>query len=501
MTRRLLVLAVLALTALAAPPVHARDADLIISQKADVETFDPAQSNNTTTHNVTINVFDTLIRLSDDGRDFVGELAESWKVIDPTTWQFKLRLWVKFHNGEEMNGAAVKFTFDSTMDAERKTRQRPTYAAFKDVRVDDPYTVSIVTHKPYAIALAQLQYLMIVPPGYVKQVGWDEFGRKPVGTGAFKFKEWEKDVRVVLEANDSYWKGKPKVRTVAFRAIPEDASRIAALQRGEVDIIDAVPYDRLKELQSSQTVKVSQRQGEQIYVGLDALRVEPFKKREVRQALNHAVNADAIVKSLLLSQAVRLNGPLFPTTPGYDDKIPSYAFDPERAKKMLAQAGYPNGFDVEFAVSPAFQGIAKGTEVGEAIAGQLNKVGVRAKLNVMDSAAIFSAYSAKKLQMYLFAWKSSPESGRHLETLLHSKTRGYYYQNPDADKLIDAYFAELDPKKRVQLGRELHTYLRQDAPWIFLYQQMDLFGVRKNVSWEARPDYLMRMRDVSVAAK
>jgi len=153
---------------------------------------------------------------------------------------------------------------------------------------------------------------------------------------------------------------------------------------------------------------------------------------------------------------------------------------------------------VEFAVSPSFQGIAKGTEVGEAIAGQLARVGVRAKLAIQDSAAIFSGYSAKKLQMYMFAWKSSPESGRHLETLLHSKTRGYYYQNPDTDRLIDAYFAELDPKKRQALGRELHAYLREDAPWIFLYQQMDLFAARKNVTWEAKPDYLMRMRDVAV---
>ncbi len=487
------------LAQISASEAHARDAELIISQKADVETFDPSQSNNTTTHNVTINVFDTLIRLSDDGRDFVGELAESWKVVDPTTWQFRLRRGVKFHNGEDLNAAAVKFTLDSTLDPERKTRQRPTYVAFKEVRIDDPYTVSIITHKPYAIALTQLQYLMVVPPGYIKQVGWDEFGRKPVGSGAFKFKEWERDVRVVLEANDAYWKGKPKVRTVAFRAIPEDASRIAAVQRGEVDIIDAVPYDRIKELQGSPTVKITQRQGEQVYVGLDTLRVEPLKKREVRQALNYAVNADALVKNLLLGYAVRLNGPMFPTTPGYDEKQPAYPYDPERAKRLLAQAGYPNGFEVEFAVSPAFQGIAKGTEVGEAIAGQLGRVGVRAKLNVQDSAALFSAYSAKKLQMYLFAWKSSPEAGRHLETLLHSKTRGYYYQNPEADLLIDAYFFALDPKKRQEIGRQLHAFLREDAPWIFLYQQMDLFAVRKGVAWEAKPDYLMRMRDVAVA--
>jgi peptide/nickel transport system substrate-binding protein len=477
----------------------AREADLIISQKADVDTFDPTMSTSTSTHNVTINIFDTLVRLADNGRDFAGELAESWRVVDATTWQFKLRRGVKFHNGEDFTAEAVKFSLESVQSPERNARMRPIYTAFKEVRVDDPHTVSIVTHKPYAITLAQLQYLMILPPGYAKQVGWEEFGRKPVGTGAFKLREWQKDVRVVLDANDAYWKGKPKVRTVAFKPIPEDAARIAALQRGEVDIIDAIPYDRIREIEGGQNLRVSQRQGEQIYIGLDVLRVEPFKSREVRQALNYAVDADGIVKNLLLGYAVRLNGPFFPTTPGYDPNLKPYPYDPERAKRMIAQAGYPNGFEVEFTLSPTLQGIAKGQEVAEAIAGQLARVGVRARLAVHESAAMFSLYSAKKLQMYMFPWKSSPESGRHLETLLHSKTRGYYYQNPDADRLLEAYFAALEPKKREELGRELHAFTREDAPWIFLYQQQDLFGVRKNVTWEAKPDYLMRMREVSTA--
>ena len=500
LTRRLLLLlAGAALLGLPASPIEAaREADLIISQKADVDTFDPTMSTNTTTHNIVINVFDTLIRLSDDGKDFVGELAESWKLIDPTTWQFKLRRGVKFHNGEDFNADAVKFSLDATLDPKRNSRQRPTYSAFKEVRIDDPYTVSFITHKPYAIALTQIQFLTIMPPGYVQKVDWEEFGRKPVGTAAFKFKEWEKDVRVVLEANDAHWKGKPKVRTLGFKPIPEDAARIAALQRGEVDIIDAVPYDRIREIEASPGLRISQRQGEQIYIGLDTLRFDPFKKRDVRQALNYAVNADAIVKNLLLGYAVRLNGPFFPITPGYDAGLKPYPYDPDRAKRMLAEAGYPNGFDVEFAVSPNLQGIAKGTEVAEAIAGQLARVGVRAKLNVQESAAMFSLYAAKKFQMYMFPWKSNPESGRHLETLLHSKTRGYYYQNPDADRLIEAYFTAMDPKKREQVGRELHAFLREDVPWVFLYQQQDLFGVRKGVAWDAKPDYLMRMREVTV---
>jgi peptide/nickel transport system substrate-binding protein len=481
-----------------AGPAGAREGELTVSQKTDVETLDQTQSILTTDTNVIINVFDTLVRLSDDGKDFVPELAESWKVLNPTTWQFKLRKGVKFHNGEDFNAEAAKHSFDIVLDPERKARQRPTFTFIKEVRVDDPYTITIVTNRPYAIVLTELQSQMMVPPRYTKDVGLDEFGRRPVGTGPFKFKEWQKDVRVVLEANDQYWKGKPKVQRLIFKPIPEDSARIAALQRGETDIIEGVTYDRVKEIEAQKDLRITTRRGQQIYIGLDTLRFDPFKKVEVRQAMNYAVDADAICKNLLLSYCTRLNGPFFPTTPGYDSRIKPYPYDPERAKKMFAQAGYPNGFDVEFSVSPNFQGIVKGQEVAEVIVDQLRKVGVRAKLNIMEPGAMTDAYAAKKFQMYMFAWKSNPESGRHLPVLLHSKTRGYYYQSPEADKLLDAYFAALDLKERTQIGLELHKFLYGDAPWIYLYQEQDVYGVRKAVSWEAKPDYLMRFRDVIV---
>ncbi len=474
------------------------DIELIISQKSDIETFDPAMTSDTSTHNVNINIFDTLIRLSEDGKDFTPELAESWKVLNPTTWQFKLRRGVKFTNGEEFNAEAVKFTIETILDPARKTRQRPALVAIKEVRVDDPYTVSVITDGPYAILLTQLSVTMIVPPRYSKEVGFPEFARRPVGTGAFKLKEWRKDVHVILEPNEQSWKGRPKIQRLLFRPIPEDAARIAALQRGEVHLIDAVPYDRIPELQAARDLKVTARQGEMLYIGLDTLKFEPFKKREVRQAVNYAVNVEAIIKTLLLGQATHLTGPLFPASPGYDPDLKLYAFDPERAKRVLAQAGYPNGFDIEFAISPTQQGVAKGLEISQAIAEQLRKVGVRAKLTLLESAAMFDQYSARKLQMYLYPWKSNPESGRHIQTLIHSKTRGYYYQNPEADKMVEAYFSAMDSKRRIEIGRELHRWLAEEAPWIFLYQQQDVYGVRKTIAWEAKPDYLLRMRDVTV---
>jgi len=153
-------------------PAGAGEGELIVSQKVDVDTFDQSQSILTTDTNVIINVVETLVRLSDDGKDFTPELAESWKLVNPTTWQFKLRKGVKFHNGEDFNAESVKASIDIVLDPERKARQRPTYTFIKEVRIDDPYTVTIETQRPYAILLTELQALMMVPPATSSRSEW-----------------------------------------------------------------------------------------------------------------------------------------------------------------------------------------------------------------------------------------------------------------------------------------------------------------------------------------
>ncbi len=480
-----------------APTLVPQATQLTIATKADVETLDPTQTTSTTTWSAMSNIFDSLVRLNEEGNSFEPELALSWEMVDNTTWRFKLREGVKFQNGEDFNADAVKFTVDSFLDEERNPKARAFFASITGAKVIDPYTVDITTDGPYAILLTPLQMLFILPPKYTQEKGWDEMANNPVGTGAYRVIERKKGVEIKLEAFDGYWKGKPAISQLSLRTIPEDAARIAALQNGEVDIIDGVPYDRIKELETGSNTRVTSRIGEMVYIAMDTLKPGPFQDKRVRQGMNYAVNVDSIIENLLLGYGTRLNSPLFPQQPGYDPALKTYPYDPAKAKALFAEAGFPDGFSVEFSVAPNIQGLAKGKEVAEAIVEDLRKVGVDVTLRTYEDTALLDLYYARKLQMLMLPWKSNPESGRHMQTLLHSKTWGHTYQNPEADKRLDAYFAEMDPAKRIDIGKEMAQYLNDDCPWIYLYQQRDVYGASPSVAWEAKPDFLLRVRDIT----
>jgi len=259
---------------------------------------------------------------------------------------------------------------------------------------------------------------------------------------------------------------------------------VAALVKGEIDLAADVPAERVKELESGRNTRVVSQTGQQIYIGLDTLKVEPLKDRRVRQALNHAVDVDAIVRDVLGGQAVRLSGPFFPGMVGYDASIKPYAFDPERAKRLLAEAGYASGFSASLDVPVGYQGAMKLKDVGETVASYLGKVGVNAKLNLIEPAAATERYQAKQFQMYFYAWGGDLVSGRILEILFHSKLRGYYYQSPDADAAIAAYQSAMNPRRREELGRAAHRFLHEDAPFIFLYQEKSTIGLAKSLAWD-----------------
>jgi peptide/nickel transport system substrate-binding protein len=469
-------------SAVAAAPART-GGTLTYAAKSDVFTLNPLMHTDTTTHTVLGNAFEALVDINSEGK-FQGVLAEMWEVLDPQTVRFALRKGVKFHNGEDFTAESVKFSVDFARDPNVKSPAGPTLDVVDDVTTPDPYTAVVKFKKPYAAYLTVMYFAWLLPPKYFQQVGATEFAKKPVGTGPFVFSEWRKDVQVVMEANPNHWRGKPGIDRLVYRPIPEDSSRVAALQNGEIDLAFAAPIDRLRELEGSKDLRVASRPGQMIYAGLDTLKTEALKDRRVRQALNYAVDVDSIVKNLFDDRAVRVNGALFPTSPGYDQSMAPYKYDPEKARALLNEAGYGSGLEIRLDTPVGIQASQRLKEVAQVLTENLQKVGVTAKINIMEPAAGFDKYRAREFQMYLFAWGSSPESGRHIDTLLHSKTRGYYYQNPEADRLIDTYMTTLEPDKRIAAGRDLQRYLQDDAPWVYLYLEPDLYGVRQRVQWE-----------------
>ncbi|MBI1734806.1 MAG: hypothetical protein HYR51_06510 [Candidatus Rokubacteria bacterium] len=359
-----------------APSASAAPKQLVISQPADAVTLDPHMHSAQETLSILLNVFESLVEFTDKYEP-VPALAVSWKQIEPTVWRFSLRKGVTFHNGEPFTAKAVKFSVDRLLDPNQKAPMGTRLQALKEARVVDDYTVDIATKEPYAPVLYILSlYLAVVPPEAVKQMGDTKFGLAGIGTGPYRVAKWVKDQELVLEANAKYWKGAPRVQRVVWKPIPEDSARVAALQTGEVDIITAVPPDRWKDIQQGKGTRISAKTGTMLYIGMDALN-PPFNDVRVRRAMNHAVDVDTIIKKILLNTADRMNGPFFKTTLGYDPGVPLFKYDPALAKKLLAEAGHPNGFETVISTYPSSEGTTNVMEVAETGAYQRQQVGIR----------------------------------------------------------------------------------------------------------------------------
>jgi peptide/nickel transport system substrate-binding protein len=491
------IVALLATLVLGATPALAAGKRVVISQAADAATLDPHMHSHMETMNVLFNVYDTLVDFTEKF-EAQPNLATAWKQIDPVTWRFTLRKGVTFHNGEAFNARAVKWSFDRLVDPNQKAPMGTRLGALKEVKVVDDFTVDVITKEPYAPLLYIVSlYLQVVPPDAVKQMGDTKFGLAGIGTGPYRVVKWTKDQELSLEANPKYWKGAPRIQQVVYRPIPEDSARVAALQTGESDVVTSVPPDRWKEIQDSKTARISARTGTMLYLGLDTLN-PPFNDVRVRRALNHAIDIDTIIKKILLGTADRMNGPFFKTTLGYDASIPFFKYDPAQAKKLLAEAGYPNGFETVLSSPQAQEGTTKVMDVAETVAYQLQQVGIRAKIDQTEPATQFARYKNREFKMYFFTWPESPEPDRYLYTLFHSQARGYYYKNPEADKILDQGRKTFNLVERRRVYQGLHKFMVQDVPWVFLYSQKTGFGVRSGVKWEAPWDGLVRAADMDV---
>jgi peptide/nickel transport system substrate-binding protein len=459
-----------------------------IGLAAEPNTFDPHLTVGRNSQIFVVNVYDGLTARDVQG-NLVPGLAESWKRLNATTWQFVLRKGVKFHNGDDFNADSVKFTLDRGTNPETKATISSELGAIASTEIVDPFTVNVITKAPdflLPVRLGELYGLMLSPKHTIA-VGKEAIATKPNGTGPFKLVTWAKNERLVLEAYDGYWRGAPKVKRIIVRPILEDAARVAALQTGEVDLAAPIPHVRIEELRRNDKLVIKTIAAPRIFHVTIDVRKPPFDNVKVRQALNYAVDVNAILRSLYFGHGTRLATVVDKGALGYDPSVQPYPYDPARAKALLAEAGYPNGFEVEF---DSFTGsIADHSKPAEAIAGYLQKVGIKVKMNVFE----FSAFGPRRVQnrtapLFIYSIGNAYLEPSWVIRWMTQDGLGMHYKNPKLDELLTRIEGTDDPKRRAPQYSDVQKLIKEEAPFIFLYQADAAFGMSTRVDYTPRPD-------------
>jgi peptide/nickel transport system substrate-binding protein len=501
---RKLLIAIVILTFASA--AMAQSGRLVVAQGVDATTMDPNDQRETPTANIITNIFDALFRRDIDG-GLIPWLATEVTAIDELTWELTLREGVTFHNGEVFNAEVAKFNFDRLTDPERPLNTSDLWTSVERTEVVDEYTLRVITSRPLATFLTQLTQIYMVPKAYIEENGADFFASNPVGTGPFTFVRWDRDREVVMRANPDYWQGPPAVEELVFRPIPENSSRVAELLTGGVDIITNLAPEAMAVVDNSGVAQAATVPSiRNIFIVLNVTGEGPLNDPRVRMALNYAVDKDTIIQTILGGLGVPNGCPLNPYMFGYVEELCApFPYDPERARELLAEAGYPNGFS--FTMGSPDGRYLNDRQVAEAVVGQLANVGVRAELRVQEWSTYVGQVLERRIptDAWLIGWGNSQfDADNSIYSLLYGGTVedapggvvfSYLFNNELDVRLLEAR-ATVDQDRRAELYAEALQIVRDEAPWIFLYQQEDIYGVSNRVNWTPRPDELIWAFDV-----
>lgn len=493
--------------AVAAPAVLSAS-ELRVGFSADALTLDPANHRNRETETIIRNMFDGIVTRDAD-MNVVPQLAEGWTAVDPTTYEFKLRSGVAFHDGSPLTAADIKFSIDrltkeNAMGGQTSPRQS-LLGPIADVEVVDDLTFRIKLESPWPILPAMLPFQEMVSKAHVEAVGDAAMADNVNGTGPFKLVEWRKGQSVIMERNDAYYGGSTDIKPVGnacvdrviFQVIPENASRVAALLAEEVHIIDKLPAHLVGQVEANPGTKVMAVNGTRTtYVALNN-QSGPFADIRVRHALAHALDRQLIVDKILNGNASLTNGILSPDAFGKNENLPAYEYDVDKAKALLAEAGFADGLDVTLDVDGANK------EIAEAIAAVAAEAGFRIGVVVGEVSTLRSRFRTKGEpidgQMWLTSWGNGSLDPVGIFVPTHrTNDRGNSsgYANPEVDALLDAANTETDGAKRAAMYAEAEAIVNRDLPKIYLWVAQDLYGVSTKLSgWRPSSDSRINLHD------
>jgi peptide/nickel transport system substrate-binding protein len=465
-----------------------RDQTVVVAANMDSGSMNPWLSTTITDKNVVTHIYDTLL-MRDENMQVQPHVARSFRPIDDTTWEFELRDDVVFTNGERLTAHSVAFTLDHFRDPSLNAPSIAQFGPIERIDVIDDYRLQIVTSQPFPALPTILTEFWIIPEGHTSAVGGQGLSNDPVGSGPYVLLDWVRDERIVLEANPNHWNGVPDVQYVEFRVVPDQNTRIAQAQTGEADIVAQVPVEALPLLERSGRVRIVEAAGPRAYfVVLSTRHDTPLRDVRVRQALNYAVNVDEILATIFDGRGNPLSTILTPEQFGYDSSIDPYGYDPERARQLLSEAGFPDGFSI--AMEGPTSRYPKDVEVSQAIAAQFAAVGVQVDLKIVEWGTYIGQFRAELgPPIWLLGWSIPTFDPDAILTPLLTPGHTYdRYDNPELAALIDRARSTVDAGQRREVYSEVQRVMHEQAPMVFLYQLDELFAVSNRIDWQPRSD-------------
>ncbi|MDX3978115.1 ABC transporter substrate-binding protein [Shinella sp.] len=487
---------------------------LVVGQIAEPQSLDPHTVTATNDFRILVNIYDGLVRFKDGTLEVEPALAESWDISDDgKTYTFKLRQGVKFHDGSDFNAEAVKFNFDRMLKKDHpfyNTGPFPlsfNFASVEAVNVIDPQTVEFKLSEAFAPFLSNLAYPtgLIVSPAAVEQHGKD-YGRSPSGTGPFKFVEWLSSQRVVIERNPDYWDGAASLEAVVFRPITDANTRVAEMMAGGIDVMVEVPPDNLATFKQDANFAVAEQAGPHVWFGILNAKTGPFADKRVRQAANYALNKETLVDDVLQGTATVAAGPIPPAFNWVESAVEPYAYDPEKAKALLAEAGVKNP-QLTFYVTEGGSGMLDPITMGAAIQADLQAVGFKVKIETYEWNTFLGRVNPGlegKADMAEMAWMTNdPDTVPYLtlRTDAMPDKGGFnsgYYSNPKVDELLQKARVSTDQAERGKLYGEVQAIVHDDAPWLFVANwKQNAVTTAAVQGFKLQPSFLLNLHGVT----
>ncbi len=507
-------------------PAPAAAQELRLAVGAPVTSIDPHYHNLSPNFAVAGQIFNGLFATDAQAR-VQPDLAESWRLVADDTWELKLRPGVKFHDGGDFTAEDVAFSIPRAGSVPNSPSSYGIYTrAVVGVEIVDKMTVRLRTNGPYPLIPVDLAQVVMLSKAAAGNAATEDFnaGRAAVGTGPFRFIRYLPGDRVELERNDAYFGAKPHWARVNYRIIVNNGARVAALQAGDVDFIDQVPTSDVARLGRDQRLALSETVGLRIiYLGLDRSRTEtgtpfitdaqgnpikpnPLNDLRVRRALSMAINRDAIVRQVMEGAAIPSGQFLPPGTYSYVPDLPAPAFDPEGAKKLLAEAGFPNGFTAT--IHGPNDRYVNDARIIQAIGQMWSRIGVATKVEASPWANFVGRAGKQEFSMFLVGWgsttgeASSPlrslVSTFNRETGMGASNRGRY-SNPAVDKAVAEALRTMDDAAREKLLQQATRLAMEDVGIVPLHNQKNIWAMRRGLVHDARADELTRAQDISPA--